>query len=104
MYVQLALSTQDEQMDNTIIDGFETVEKQVKGYSESNLDSTILGASSKEHEFKNLRGKKINEKQALEQGQALFNVKKKDRKSTRLNSSHVAISYAVLCLKNNKIK
>src|SRR5690625_6886632 len=30
----------------------------------------------------------------------------KDRKSTRLNSSHVAISYAVFCLKkkNNKYK
>src|SRR5690625_306450 len=27
-----------------------------------------------------------------------------DRKSTRLNSSHVAISYAVFCLKNKKIK
>src|SRR5690625_845869 len=26
----------------------------------------------------------------------------RDRKSTRLNSSHVAISYAVFCLKNNK--
>src|SRR5690625_6759985 len=26
-----------------------------------------------------------------------------DRKSTRLNSSHVAISYAVFCLKTNKI-
>src|SRR5207253_7793440 len=26
---------------------------------------------------------------------------KTDRKSTRLNSSHVAISYAVFCLKNN---
>src|SRR5690625_6226464 len=25
-----------------------------------------------------------------------------DRKSTRLNSSHVAISYAVFCLKNKK--
>src|SRR5690625_6856355 len=25
-----------------------------------------------------------------------------DRKSTRLNSSHVAISYAVLCLKKNR--
>src|SRR5690625_5648244 len=25
----------------------------------------------------------------------------KDRKSTRLNSSHVAISYAVLCLQNH---
>src|SRR5437870_9932759 len=29
---------------------------------------------------------------------------KKDRKSTRLNSSHVAISYAVFCLKKKKKK
>src|SRR5690625_8020454 len=28
---------------------------------------------------------------------------RKDRKSTRLNSSHVAISYAVFCLKKKKI-
>src|SRR5437870_9830030 len=30
------------------------------------------------------------------------NFKKRDRKSTRLNSSHVAISYAVFCLKKKK--
>src|SRR5690625_6410739 len=29
---------------------------------------------------------------------------KRDRKSTRLNSSHVAISYAVFCLKKKKTK
>src|SRR5690625_6606677 len=29
---------------------------------------------------------------------------REDRKSTRLNSSHVAISYAVFCLKKKKIK
>src|SRR5690625_5634566 len=29
----------------------------------------------------------------------VINVEKEDRKSTRLNSSHVAISYAVFCLK-----
>src|SRR5439155_17431635 len=29
-----------------------------------------------------------------------FQVRPRDRKSTRLNSSHVAISYAVFCLKN----
>src|SRR5207253_10745222 len=29
---------------------------------------------------------------------------RKDRKSTRLNSSHVAISYAVFCLKKKKTK
>src|SRR5439155_26145965 len=30
--------------------------------------------------------------------------KQRDRKSTRLNSSHVAISYAVFCLKKKKKK
>src|SRR5690625_5486913 len=29
---------------------------------------------------------------------------KEDRKSTRLNSSHVAISYAVFCLKKKRMK
>src|SRR5437870_7481237 len=29
--------------------------------------------------------------------------RERDRKSTRLNSSHVAISYAVFCLKKKKI-
>src|SRR5437773_3684551 len=29
---------------------------------------------------------------------------KRDRKSTRLNSSHITISYAVFCLKKKKIR
>src|SRR5439155_6444397 len=38
--------------------------------------------------------------------QSLFrrDVQFRDRKSTRLNSSHVAISYAVFCLKKKKYK
>src|SRR5699024_11780356 len=31
-----------------------------------------------------------------------YTVRSKDRKSTRLNSSHVSISYAVFCLKKKK--
>src|SRR5690242_21626407 len=31
-----------------------------------------------------------------------FSFKKQDRKSTRLNSSHMSISYAVFCLKKKK--
>src|SRR5690606_40439080 len=46
----------------------------------------------------------------LKQGNELFNVispeyldeNSSDRKSTRLNSSHVKISYAVFCLKKKK--
>src|SRR5215208_8150393 len=33
-----------------------------------------------------------------------FESRGRDRKSTRLNSSHVAISYAVFCLKTKKAK
>src|SRR5437868_13066524 len=35
---------------------------------------------------------------------AVLKKKGKDRKSTRLNSSHVSISYAVFCLKKKKKK
>src|SRR5690625_6025655 len=35
--------------------------------------------------------------------QGEFIMKREDRKSTRLNTSHVAISYAVFCLKKKKI-
>src|SRR5699024_11485926 len=33
---------------------------------------------------------------------AIYAIEKGDRKSTRLNSSHVSISYAVFCLKKKK--
>src|SRR5438067_3477051 len=34
----------------------------------------------------------------------LLSIGRRDRKSTRLNSSHVSISYAVFCLKKKKNK
>src|SRR5699024_11267832 len=43
--------------------------------------------------------KNINSKIDLNQTQIRLNQANKDRKSTRLNSSHVSISYAVFCLK-----
>src|SRR5690625_6692600 len=38
------------------------------------------------------------------EGMKARQISQKDRKSTRLNSSHVAISYAVFCLKKKKEK
>src|SRR5690625_6830379 len=40
--------------------------------------------------------------QAMSTGQTARDLATTDRKSTRLNSSHVAISYAVFCLKKKK--
>src|SRR2546426_8361655 len=37
-----------------------------------------------------------------QQSQTMINVPAPDRKSTRLNSSHLVISYAVFCLKKKK--
>ncbi|MFD2762248.1 germination protein YpeB [Lentibacillus juripiscarius] len=75
MDVQLALATQDEQSDNTIVDGFKTVEKKVEGFAESNVDSALTGTSSKEHKYKNLSGEKISKKEAAKKGAKLLNVK-----------------------------
>src|SRR5690554_6984230 len=44
----------------------------------------------------------VHEGDRVKLGQVLFEDKKTDRKSTRLNSSHVRISYAVFCLKKKK--
>src|SRR5690554_7181565 len=48
-----------------------------------------------------LLGSRARRDQAMEAGNGTTG---KDRKSTRLNSSHVRISYAVFCLKKKKKK
>src|SRR5437899_5109127 len=71
------------------------------------------------HEIKDLTSllerleaeKRESEKQAMTSGHALRQIdsemgvsRGQDRKSTRLNSSHLGISYAVFCLKKKKKK
>lgn len=85
MDVELALATNDEQEDNTIINGFKTVEKTVEGYAESSGDSMLIETATKDHEFKNLTGKKINENEAKEIGKRLFNIK--DEKNIQVTKS-----------------
>src|SRR5690625_6590534 len=44
----------------------------------------------------------LNEDGSIQVDNRCFDADGEDRKSTRLNSSHVAISYAVFCLKKKK--
>ncbi|WP_163969875.1 germination protein YpeB [Oceanobacillus halotolerans] len=74
MDVELALAAQEEQADNTIVDGFQTVEKKVEGFAESNANSSIIGTTSKEHKYQGLSGSRITEDEALEKGKELFNI------------------------------
>ncbi|MFD2045882.1 germination protein YpeB [Ornithinibacillus salinisoli] len=79
MDVELALATQDEKADNTIIDGFETVEKKIEGYTESNMNTALIGTSSNEHKFQNLQGDEISQSKAIDISKELFNVKSEDK-------------------------
>ena len=66
MDIELALALNEEPGDNTIIDGFKTVEKKVEGYDEEIFDQIdTLGFQNQENNFEHLKGEKISEKEAL---------------------------------------
>lgn len=100
MDVQLALATQDEQSDNTIIDGFKTVEKKVKGFSESNVDSSMSGTSSDEHKYQFLPGNKIGKNEVLNQSRKIFNIKNKDKITVTKNGKGADIPIYSVSYKN----
>src|SRR2546430_10157452 len=60
--------------------------------------STASGASWKAVGWRKKRSKKLKSKKVTETPYS------RDRKSTRLNSSHSQISYAVFCLKKKKVE
>src|SRR5437870_10009400 len=65
------------------------------------LDQRIVGVDEKISGVDARLGAKIDSVDARLTVQ-ISALDEKDRKSTRLNSSHVAISYAVFCLKKKK--
>ncbi|GGC99721.1 germination protein YpeB [Pontibacillus salipaludis] len=73
MDVQLALAS-DDKTDNTIIDGFKTVEKNMEGYAEGDLGPTFTGASQQNHEYQFLNGENLSEEKAREKTKKIFEI------------------------------
>src|SRR5438132_10171308 len=69
------------------------------GESFSDAVNRVLGAN--EPSFLDFKGM-LNGSAAERLAQTIARMKVEDRKSTRLNSSHTVISYAVFCLKKKK--
>ncbi|MEH7441721.1 germination protein YpeB [Bacillus sp. JJ1122] len=65
MDVELALATEKGKTDNTIIDGFKTVEKTVEGYSETDFGPAQINLQIRDENFKKLQGKKISKNDAI---------------------------------------
>ncbi|NKE04905.1 MULTISPECIES: germination protein YpeB [Mesobacillus] len=66
MDVELALATEKGQADNTIIDGFKTVEKTVESYSETEFGPAQINLQKKDENFKKLPGEKITKEKAIQ--------------------------------------
>ncbi len=66
MDVEMALASGKESADNTIIDGFKTVEKTVEGYSETDFGPAFINMQKKDENYKYLNGKKITKQEALQ--------------------------------------
>jgi spore germination protein len=66
MDVELALATEKGQTDNTIIDGFKTVEKTVEGYTETDFGPAQINLQKKDENFKKLPGEKITKEKAVQ--------------------------------------
>ncbi|MBT2698918.1 germination protein YpeB [Bacillus sp. ISL-40] len=65
MDVELALASGKESTDNTIIDGFKSVEKTVTGYVETDLGPTFVNMQKKDENFKKIKGKTISKQEAI---------------------------------------
>ncbi|MFS0635654.1 germination protein YpeB [Mesobacillus foraminis] len=65
MDVELALASGKENADNTIIDGFQTVEKTVESYSETEFGPGMVSMQKDDDQFKKLKGKTITQKEAV---------------------------------------
>lgn len=63
MDVELALATNDQVGDNTIVNGFKTVEKSMEGFEDS-VTQTGFGASGPEKKYRDLQGENLSEGEA----------------------------------------
>lgn len=78
MDVQLALATEDEPMDNKVIDGFKTVEKKVKGYEEGNVDSSIFAITPDKEMYQSITGEDVAEEEAVNIARDIFHLPDED--------------------------
>ena len=66
MDVEMAIATGKEPADNTIMDGFQTVEKKVEGYAESDMGPLFSSMNKKDHNYQTLSGDNITKEKAIE--------------------------------------
>lgn len=102
MDVELALASGREKTDNTIIDGFKTVEKTVSGYDETDFGPTFTNMQKKDENFKKLKGRKISSREAAAIARKFMNFDGDARLKVTDNGNGSDYGFYSVSLKNRK--
>ena len=96
--------------DTWISMGQEHVHNKLAAMAPFQVSQSLMGAAKPDAKFLHCLpahvGEEVSEEVFEGEQAVVFDEAEKDRKSTRLNSSHVVISYALFCLqkKNNTVR
>lgn len=102
MDVQVALTSQDEPQDNTIIDGLKTVEDKLDGFTETHANSPITGTPLQDHSYKNIIGEEVSEEKALEKSKQIFNISNEDDISITRSGEGADVSFYSISYENDR--
>jgi spore germination protein len=102
MDVELALASGNENTDNTIIDGFKTVEKTVSGYDESDLGTTFANLQKKDENFKKIKGRTITRNEAVKIAKKYMNFDGNAKVKVTENGKGSDYGFYSVSIKNNQ--
>lgn len=78
MDVELALATNEGKEDNIIIDGFETVNKQLDEFSETDVGNDMFQQTTNKERYKDVKGKTYSKQDILKFSKDLFSIQNDD--------------------------
>lgn len=102
MDVELALASGKENTDNTIIDGFKTVEKTVSGYDDSDLGVTMANLQKKDENFQKVKGNIITKEQAISMAKKYIKIDGNEKVKVTKNGKGSDYGFYSVSVLNNR--
>jgi len=102
MDVELALASGKENTDNTIIDGFKTVEKTVTSFEESDFGPTFANLQKKDENFNKIKGKTITRQEAVQIAKKYLNFDGNTNVKVTENGKGSDFGFYSISIKNKK--
>ncbi len=104
MDVELALASGKEPADNTIIDGFKTVENTVEGYNNTDLGPAFVNLKVNDNNYNQLEGKNISEEEAVKIAKKYIGLGKDAEIQVTANGKGSDYGFYSISMENKKTK